>query len=323
MNKRRSTTQETLVLALELLRRIPRNHKISAPELHRQLREAGIERGLRTIQRQLEVLCEHFDIERDERSKPYGYHWKLQARGMSVPMLSAQESLLLTLAEAQLHHLLPAPLLQSMAGFFAQARYNLHHNDHRRKEEAWLKKVRVVSETQPLLPPRIYPGVFDAVSEALYTDRWLQVDYVNGAGKENVAEVMPLGLAQQGVRLYLVCRYRGYDDERSLALHRMRKAKALTMTFDRPKNFDLARYEAEGRFSFGEGKPIKLQFCVVKGPADHLLETPLSSNQVMVDQGDHYHVTTTVIDSEQLDWWLRGFGEQLWAVEKRGEQDNI
>lgn len=67
---KRSDTLETAVLAIELLRRIPRGRKITAAELHSQLKDAGIERELRTIQRQLEMLSEHFDIERDDRSKP-------------------------------------------------------------------------------------------------------------------------------------------------------------------------------------------------------------------------------------------------------------
>ena len=70
---KRPDAKETVLLALELLRRIPRNSKVSAPELHKQLAEAGVERDLRTIQRQLEMLSDHFDIERDLQSKPYGW----------------------------------------------------------------------------------------------------------------------------------------------------------------------------------------------------------------------------------------------------------
>jgi hypothetical protein len=39
---KRSDIKETVLLALELLRRIPRNSKISAPELHQQLAIASI-----------------------------------------------------------------------------------------------------------------------------------------------------------------------------------------------------------------------------------------------------------------------------------------
>ena len=122
---KRPDTLETVLLALELLRRIPRNRKVSASELHEQLSEAGVERDLRTIQRQLEMLSEHFEIERDERNKPYGYRWRERAKGLALPMLSEQESLLLTLAEQHLRSLLPGSLMKSMESFFIQARANL------------------------------------------------------------------------------------------------------------------------------------------------------------------------------------------------------
>ena len=104
---KRSDTLETVLLALELLRRIPRNRKVTASELHEQLAEIGIARDLRTIQRQLEMLSVHFGIERDDRNKPYGYRWKDGATGLDLPILSEHESLLLTLAEQQLRNLLP------------------------------------------------------------------------------------------------------------------------------------------------------------------------------------------------------------------------
>lgn len=39
--------------------------------------------------------------------------------------------------------------------------------------------MRVVSETQPLLPPTINNHVFQAVSEALFHDRLLDIEYHN------------------------------------------------------------------------------------------------------------------------------------------------
>ena len=308
---KRPDTKETVLLALELLRRVPRNSQVSATELHRQLTEAGVERDLRTIQRQLAMLSEHFDIECDERSKPYGYRWKEQAQGLALPMLSEQESLLLTLAEQHLRNLLPASLMKSMEGFFGQARTNLGPNANPKREREWLTKVRVVSTTQPLLPPKIRPGVFEEVSNALFGNRWLTVDYKNAGGKEKTADVMPLGLAQQGPRLYLVCRYRDFENERSLALHRIVSAKASTLTFERPKEFDLQKYDDDGRFGFGDGKRIKLSFLIDKKAGYHLLESPLSTDQQVKEVGDRYEITATVVQTAQLEWWLRGFGEKV------------
>ncbi len=315
---KRSDTLETVLLAVELLRRIPRGRKVTASELHRQLKDAGIDRDLRTIQRQLEMLSEHFEIERDDRSKPYGYRWLEQAKALAVPNLTPQESLLLQLAQEHLKNLLPARLMKSMEGFFNQAKRNLGSESSARLEREWPGKVRVVATSQPLLPPKIVPGVFEVVSEALYSNHWLHLDYRNSGGKRNKIEVMPLGLVQQGPRLYLVCRYRGYDNERNLALHRMLAAEMSTLTFDRPKAFDLKKYDDDGRFGFGQGEKIRLTFSITRGAGLHLLESPLASDQHVVDlENGRLEITATVIDSAMLDWWLRGFGDAVSVTQRQ------
>lgn len=314
---KRPETIETVLLAIELLRRIPRGRKVTASELHGQLRDAGIVRELRTIQRQLEMLSEHFEIERDERSKPYGYRWLEKAKGLALPNLTPQEALLLGLAEEHLKNLLPARLMKSMEGFFLQARRNLGPDSNAKLEREWSSKVRVVATSQPLLPPKIKADVFETVSEALYANRWLQLDYLNASGKRALVEVMPLGLAQQGPRLYLVCRYKKYDNERSLALHRILSANMTsTPPFERPKEFDLKKYDDDGRFGYGNGKRIKLQFNIKKIAGLHLLESPLSMDQEVQELADTYEISATVVETAMLNWWLRGFGDAVSEVRR-------
>lgn len=308
---------ETLRLSLELLHRIPKGRTVTAPELHEQLADAGYERDMHTIQRQLETLSEFYDIDRDDRVKPYRYSWKEQAKGLSLPGLSAQESLLLMLAEQQLSSLLPVRLMKSLEGFFAQARSNLTAPDISDRDKAWLNKVRIVSTTQPLLPPKIDSDVFEQVSNALYADQWLDVNYKNAAGNQIHARVMPLGLAQQGQRLYLVCRFEGYGNERCLALHRFISAKASSLHFERPREFSLKDFDDDGRFGFGEGKKVCLCLRIDKEAGYHLLESPLSVDQSVNELDDAYEITATVVDSAMLDWWLRGFGEAVLQVEKK------
>lgn len=316
----RPDTLETVLLAVEILRRIPRSRKITASELHQQLKDAGMERSPRTIQRQLEMLSSHFEIERDERSKPYGYRWLERAPSLAVAHLTPHESLLLRLAEEHLKHLLPTRLMQSMEGFFSQARRNLGDdtdNHKLRLAREWPRKVRVVATSQPLIPPSIRPGVLEDVSEALYANRWLELDYRNAAGKRSQINVMPLGLAQQGPRLYLVCRYEGFDNERSLALHRIRKARASALSFERPAEFDLQRYDDDGRFGFGEGQKINLSFRVKQAAGQHLLETPLSKDQLVKETADGWlKISAIVVDSAMLEWWLRGFGDNVEDIQR-------
>lgn len=323
---KRPDTKETVLLALELMRRIPRDRPITAKALHEQVSNAGFVRDLRSVQRQLEMLSDNFDIDRDDRDRQggYGYRWKKNAKGMGLPMLTKQESLMLMLAERQLNNLLPPSLMKSMEGFFEQARKNLDpcHGNEAKLEREWLKKVRVVSTSQPLLPPKVDPDVFEQVSSALYANQWLEVDYENVSGKRTQAEVMPLGLAQQGPRLYLVCHFKDYDDERSLALHRIRFARSTTFTFLRPKDFDLEAFDNEGGFGFGNGKRIKLTFRITKDVGYHLLETPLSKDQLVKEIGNCYEIRATLFDTAMLDWWLRGFGNAVKKVSKVACRDD-
>lgn len=173
--------------------------------------------------------------------------------------------------------------------------------------------------SQPLLPPDIRPSVFETVANALFENRLLDVVYRNAAGRTVEARVMPLGLAQQGPRLYLVCRFDGYDNERNLALHRIVQITASTLTFEYPEEFDLARFDADGRFGYGDGKKVRLSFKIEKEAGFHLTESPLSKDQTVVEHEDCYEISATVVDSAMLEWWLRGFGGSVWGVERAGE----
>ena len=319
---KRPDSLETLQLTLELLKRIRKDRSVTASELRQKLMEADSKftRELRTIQRLLETLSdpdfEACDIERDESSKPYRYRWKEDAKGLSLPGLSPQESLLLTLAEQQLGSLLPARLMKSMDGFFSQARGQLSDSGNNPLEREWLEKVRVVSTSQPLLPPKVDADVFQQVSNALYGNQWLEVDYKNAEGERKTSKVMPLGLAQQGPRMYLVCRFDGYDNERCLALHRFISAQVSTLTFERPKDFDLKKFDDDGRFGYGDGTQIRLSFRIEKGAGLHVVECPLSVDQQVVELDDAYEITATVVDSAILDWWLRGFGDGVSEIKR-------
>ena len=317
MSTPRSTALENAVLILEILRRIPQRRFITSTELHSHLADAGFECDLRTIQRHLDVVCQHFGIECDTRGKPYGYRWNSTARGFNLPLLSPPEALLLQLAHAELKEILPSKTLSTLAPMFASAQRQLDVDPQAMPARQWLRKVRRIPERLPLLPARIAPNVFEAVSDALYHERKLALHYRNARGERKEATVCPLGIAQQGSRLYLVCRFDGYDNERILALPRIERAEALIEHFVYPPDFDLARYEGEGHFAFGVGQQIKLHFFIDKATGMHLTESPLSRDQIVVEHDNALEITATVIDSALLHQWLRGWGEQIWQVERQ------
>lgn len=316
MNRtRKPDTLETLHLALELLRRIPRSRKVTSIELHAELQAAGFARDVRSIQRLLNTLSSTLGIERDDSSVPFGYRWGERGPGLMVPGLNRQESLLLLLAEQHLRPLLPPSVMRAMDGFFKQARANLAPHQNARLEKEWLHKVRVVSETQPLLPPRLQEGVLDTVSAALYANHWLDVHYTNQKDERKTHRVMPLGLVQQGPRLYLVCRFEGYENQRILAMHRIGSATDTALPFERP-DFDLAAYEDEGQLAVANGPRIHLQFDIDKGAGRHLLESPLSADQNVQYGPEVYTITATVHQTLLLDRWLHSFGGQIRNIRK-------
>ena len=321
---KRPSNHETLNMTLAMLDMIPKIGKISAPEIHERLQAMGFERDLRSIQRQLVDLAEQFPLDRDDSNKPHGYKWKSGAKGISIPSLTLHESLLLNMAENYLRNLLPLSVMRAMDGFFRQARYDLGPGTPKaRLERRWLNKVRVVSESMPLLPPEIKPGVLEAVSQALYNETWLQLDYTNAKGERKQHRVMPLGLAQQGARLVLVVRYEGYDNERSLALNRAQKATDTGQPFPLVKDFDLAQYDDDGRFGFGSGKTIQLKFRIEKASGLFLTESRLSKDQTVVDLGEQLEFTATVVESERLVWWLRGFGKKVTVLVPKGVRERV
>ena len=116
--------------------------------------------------------------------------------------------------------------------------------------------------------------------------------------------------------MYLVCRFDGYDNERSLALHRILTARASAFTFTRPKDFDLKQYDDDGRFGYGNGERIRLSFHIEKEAGFHLLESPLSVDQQVVELEEAYEITATVVDTAILQWWLQGFGDAVTNIIK-------
>lgn len=315
MTKRSNSKDSTLFL-LEILKLIPRYSKISAVELQIRLEQIGYKRNIRSIQRTLKILCEHFDIECDDRNKPYGYRWKEKSSGMSVINLSIQQSLVLKLAEQQLKYMLPPNIMDYMKPFFEQAN-NLVSDSQERPEYQWLGKVKTVPTSQPLIPAKLDKVIFNNVSLALFQNKMLNITYGNQRGKIHDAQVMPLALAPQGATIYLVVRYAGFTDNRLLALHRLQKAEISTFSFERPTDFNLKIYQEKGYLAFGEGKKIRLTFTISHWAGFHLTETPLSEDQVILEETKKsYRFQATVADTMMLDWWLRRFGDDIWDIEK-------
>lgn len=62
---------------------------------------------------------------------------------------------------------------------------------------------------------------------------------------------------------------------------------------------------------------VLVTFQIRKGIGQHLLESPLSANEQVVERDDDYEISAKVVDSARLEWWFRGFGSALKVLSKK------
>lgn len=323
--KQRRSNSDTLMLGLAILNCIPKKPlSVSAQEIKNRLDGDGISRTERTIQRTLKELCDisALQIECNKSSKPFSYSRSAAKSDLSW-QLAPQESLLLLLAKQYLSQLLPANIQKNLEKLLRSAEYVVLHDDTISDRQTklltkqWPQKVMFIRESQPLQPPAVVQGVFETVTTALYQNKELELLYRNASGEVKEMRVQPLGLAQQGERVYLVCHIPKYQEQRTLALHRIQRARATTLSFERPSDFNLKEYDSAGRFGYRAGAPIELTIEITKEAGAHLLESKLHPEQKVQVRGKLLRITAEVIDNSRLDSWLNSFGEDLRSFKKK------
>ena len=137
---------------------------------------------------------------------------------------------------------------------------------------------------------------------------------------------MPLGLAQQGVRMFMPCRFEGYNDIRNLALHRIQSAQSTSQAFQRPADFDLQAYDDKGRFAFGQGNQLSIHLWLKDELAVLLAESPLAVDQQIkpAPKGQAgCQLKATVTDSSMLVWWLRSQGAGVKVLAPKSLADSL
>ena len=314
MARDQKTLDQTLVY-LEIIKRIPRRSSVSTQDLLNSLAAAGIELPVLTLQRYLKVLTDSdvVPIRCDRRSRPYSYRMDVDASPYLFSQLTPQECLLLKLAKENLSNQLPAHISKSFDPIFETVDENLVSRHKNRKEKAWLKKVAVVANSLPQIPPTFKARIFDTISEALYDDKKLEIVYRNVDKAVKKHMVTPLGLVQQDHRLYLVCQFEGYDNIRHLPLHRMDDAALLAEAATPVPNFDLKRYINERHFNYS-GDELRNIHLVLEftneQTAMNLREAPFTRNQTITELASGgYRLEADLEDSILLDGWINTWQE--------------
>ena len=308
---RKPAKDQTLVY-LRILDKLSTRSWRTCDDVYRRLLDdgaAGVSKQM--VQRALRAMREEpaFDIELSDKSIPYGYRL-----GRNSPFarmeFSPQETLLLSLSQAYLRFQLPAKCLESLEKFFEQAGRQIQGAGLSRARD-WSRKVAIVPNQLPFEPPTITNRILKPVTDALYLDRVLCLEYeaseTTGRSARGPVCVLPLGLVQQDVRIYLVCRYEQGGEFRHLALHRIKKATVTERSFARPADFSLEHYIAGRHFNYSRGGArVRLSFETTnEKTVRNLSETPFNESQMIEQIGQgRWRVSAQMPDSRLIDGWL-------------------
>jgi len=312
------SANDTLLRQWQMLRVIPRYpRKMEAREIMERLRAEGYEVTKRTVERDLIMLSERFPLQVDDRERPYGWSWQKDAAAMDVPGMSPTEALTFMLARENLRSYFPVQMLGQLEPYFKQADLVLGGTEKQHAIAHWTEKVASVQPAQPLIPPDCNLNVVTAIHEALLYEHQLQVSYHSrSAGGLRNYRLHPLGIVLRGAITYLVATIDPYDDPRAFALHRFAKAEKLETPRQIPNGFSLQEYIAQGTFGFEQYGEIPVVLRFDAAAAEHLKESPLSTDQQMSDEEDgKVTVHATVIDNQQLRWWIMAFGDMVEVLE--------
>lgn len=315
-----------LLRQLTMLRHIPRfPGKIGTHELMAKLEAEGFQVGQRSIQRDLKNLAKFFpDLKSDGNRDAAGWYWEQGAEIHDFPAIDPKTALTFKLAETFLSELIPPTVMDILRPYLDSAGQVLSKLDTP-GYGAWPEKVRIIPRTQPLIPATIDAQVLQVIYDALLHDTRFRGRYRPRYADEAEYDFNPLGLVFRGSVIYLVATVWDYQDPRHYALHRFTQCERLGERLSRPEGFSLDSYIGTGTFQYADqSKDIKVTLLFSAGVAIHLQETPLSEDQQITQKRDgRTQITATVKDSDQLRWWLLGFGDQVEVVKPKRLRDEF
>ncbi len=312
--------RDTLFRHLAMLQLIPREpHFKATTTIKAFLEERGFTVDMRTIQRDLERMSVFFPLVCNRDSKPY--RWSFVADYQSnLPALDPATALTMVLAEQHIKGLLPQVAVDQLSVQFQIARQYLDSLGSNSFSK-WGDKVRAIANGKALLPARVEPSIWQAVTEALLLGQALEVQYMaRSSTQEKTYTMHPQGLVARHNVTYVLATVKEYDDIRQFPLQRILQATPSPEAYRAKIDFDVQRYIDAGGFGYaidGAEPWVTLRARIDQDAARMLSETPLSEQQQLsAPQADGWvELTAVVPNDQQTFWWLQGFGARFDVLE--------
>ncbi|MCR9543782.1 helix-turn-helix transcriptional regulator [Vibrio alginolyticus] len=238
-------TQYHLELILAIYNLIPYNKKVTARQIQAQLSPLGLERSLRTIQRNLSAICAMFpNVMVDDRDKPFGYQ-KTETLKMST---TAHEAVLLFwLIESTKHHLPSslAPLLDDLLS-------NIAPEDINNIQNHWSSKVPITAPTPLTKHSQVDIQIFQIVCLATLQQRLISLKINKGDGTLRLTNVQPISLVLHHGSPYLVWRTHTHTKLNTLLLSNIQEATMSSFRFELQTDAPLLSAEVKELFDIAD-----------------------------------------------------------------------
>ena len=275
----------------------------------------GISVDIRTIQNDLKFIRNIYPINKLENVKPPRYSWSQHSQSELYPAHDDDSALVWNLLERYLEPLLPEAMSRRVQPIFDLATRHLQRQGRERIRN-WSNRVRMIPRAFSLQTPHIDGEAQRAVYQALWEGEAVSVTYLSRGAEEAKELVLhPQALIDRDRSLYLVAQVGGEDNLQHFALHRMQAAESTHRDAHQLPEFDLDDYLEKGAFSYPQGGQIDLVVKCDAEVAKHLFETPLTPEQTTEVLPDgRVEIRASVLDSQQLRWWIQGFGAHMEVV---------
>jgi predicted DNA-binding transcriptional regulator YafY len=307
---------------------------ITTPEVATRLRNAGITvNHVKTVQRWLEKLEAQGVVVRQSVGNALAWQRKEGAGGIAARaggLMTFDEALALQVLKRFSDRRIPAMVSYSLKSLFTVAEDRLLRpiGADGARHASWHHKVAVVDSGFQPTPPMLADRIFREVSNALFTDRFMELVYARrDPSPDSPARrqrVMPLGLVETAAGLvYLVARnvIKGEvkPNPTIYRLDRMTAADTLPEHFDYPADFVLEKYVGTERmFDFYPDGQIKLALRFQAHAARSVLDGRMAEDQTIKTNADGtITVRGTVMLSDKLRWWIRAFGPGVEVLSPR------
>lgn len=315
--------QSTLARQWDILRILPsRSPGITSLQVLEQLANHGHSVTKRTVERDLEQLSTLFqEIQCNDISKPFGWYWFRDSR-VEFPGMDLTEAMSLGLLADIMSKMLPASLNKGMQPRFDQAKQFLEQltdnpNAH------WSDLVKYEPGGFPLLPPTVEQSVFNTIQQSLLRKTQIEIDYQSAtSNKFTKLTLSPLALIFQGNRPYLVA----CTENTQPFLYAVQRIRSITPTkypSKPPTDFTLSKFLSSGGTQFGDHQSITLKATLTDDFSNILKETPMSQDQKITKRSGIHHLTATVIQSWQLEFWILSQGDRITIKQPLALRNNI